>query len=237
MQQLRSERTTVATRCHRPVAVLLRRMLLALSLLGPVASLPLEAQSCLGFSGTGFVGASAALRSEWSHSMTGFGASGGIKTGRVATAASYLRFSAVDRFDQKSEFQNLRVTTAYEAFTSSLSLCRVGTFGSEGVSSREFRSIPYRSDPFVGGGLALGRRFTLADSGPAVIPSLIVTAESHSVERIIEGDIVIRSREMDVLLRGGVTFEFGRLFVRPYVALVAVENGWLTGGARFGLRF
>ncbi len=70
-----------------------------------------------------------------------------------------------------------------------------------------------------------------------IIPSLIVTIEIHRVERFIEDGILTRSREMDVLLRGGVTVEFGRLFVRPYVALIAVDNGWLTAGARFGLRF
>ncbi len=227
---------TVAARHRRPVAVLLGRLLLASSVLGPVAT-SLEAQTCLGFSGRGFVGASGAIRREWSHTMTGFGGSGGVKMGRVAAVTSYLRFSGADEFDQEFEFHNVRATVAYEAITSSLSLCPVGTFGSEGVSSRDFRSIPYRADPFVGGGVALGRRFTLPDSGPAVIPSLIVTAENHRVERIIEGDILTRSREMDVLLRGGVTVEFGRLFVRPYVALIAVDNGWLTVGARFGLRF
>lgn len=237
MQESRSEGTTVAARHRRPIAALLGRLLLASCVLGPVATCPLEAQTCLGFSGTGFVGASGAIRSEWSHTMTGFGASGGLKIGRVAAVGSYLRFSGADQFDQEFEFHNVRATVAYEAITSALSLCPVATFGSEGVSSRGFRSIPYRSDPFLGGGLALGRRFTLADSGPAVIPSLIVTAESHNFERIIEGDIVIRSRETGVLLRGGVTLEFGRLFVRPYVALIAAGNGWLTGGARFGLRF
>jgi ketosteroid isomerase-like protein len=70
-----------------------------------------------------------------------------------------------------------------------------------------------------------------------MIPSLTVTTESHRVERIVEGDIATRSRETVVLLRGGVTVEFGRLFVRPYVALITVDNGWLTAGARFGLRF
>lgn len=236
MQESQSQRMTVAARHCRPAAVLLGRLLLASSVLGPVAT-GLEAQTCLGFSGTGFVGASGAIRREWSHTATGWGGSAGVKMGRVAAVTSYLRFSGADQFDQEFEFHNIRATVAYEAITSSLSLCPVGTFGSEGVSSRDFRSIPYRADPFVGGGVALGRRFASSDSGPAVIPSLIVTAESHRVERIIEGDILTRSREMDVLLRGGVTVEFGRLFVRPYVALIAVDNGWLTAGARFGLRF
>lgn len=237
MQGSRSEGTTVAARHHRPVAVLLRRLLLASSVLVPAATCPLEAQTCLGFTGTGFVGASGSTRSEWSRTITGFGASGGLKIGRVAAVASYLRFSGADELDQEFEFQNLRATIAYEAIASSLSLCPVVAFGSEGVTSRDFRSIPYRAEPFLGGGLALGRRFALADSGLAVIPSLIVTVESHRFERIIEGDILVRRSGMDVLLRGGVTLGFGRFFVRPYVAPIAADNGWLTGGARFGLRF
>lgn len=237
MQESSSEGTTVAARHHRPVAVLLRRLLLASSVLVPAATSPLAAQTCLGFTGNGFVGASAASRSEWSNTITGFGGTGGLKIGRVAAMASYLRFSGADEFDQEFEFQNVRATVAYEAITSSLSLCPVATFGSEGVTSRDFRSIPYFADPFLGGGLALGRRYTLAGSGPAVIPSLIVTAESHRFERIIEGDIVVGRRGIDVLLRGGVSLEFGRFFVRPYVALVAADNGWLTAGARFGLIF
>ena len=44
-------------------------------------------------------------------------------------------------------------------------------------------------------------------------------------------------RRTTVLLHGGVTVESGRLFVRPYAAFLAVENGWLTGGATLGLRF
>jgi len=228
---------TVAATHYRPVALLLGRLLLLSFVLGPVITRPLEAQTCLGFSGAGFVGASGAIRSEWSNTTTGFGGSAGLKIGRVAAVTSYLRFSGVDEFDQEFAFQNIRAAVGYEAITSSLSLCPVVTFGSEGVSSRDFRSIPFRADPFLGGGLALGRRFTLPDSGPAIIPSLIVTTESHNVERIIEGDILTRSRETDVLLRGGVTVEFGRLFVRPYVALIAVDNGWLTAGARFGVRF
>ena len=246
--------TAAATR-RRPAAALLVRLLLAWAVLGPGTTSPLEAQACLGFSGSGFLGASAASRREWSnatnfsaarppcrgrqhqHATTGFGGSAGLKTGPVAAVASYLKFSAADVYDQEFAFQNVRATVAYEAITSSLSLCPVLTLGSEGLSSRGFPSIPSRSEPFVGGGLALGRRFSVPDSGLAIIPSLIVTTESHRVERIIEGDILTRSRETDALLRGGVTVEFGRFFVRPYVARIVVDNGWLTGGVRFGLTF
>ena len=228
--------TAAATR-RRPAAALLVRLLLAWAVLGPGTTSPLEAQACLGFSGSGFLGASAASRREWSNATTGFGGSAGLKTGPVAAVASYLKFSAADVYDQEFAFQNVRATVAYEAITSSLSLCPVLTLGSEGLSSRGFPSIPSRSEPFVGGGLALGGRFSVPDSGLAIIPSLIVTTESHRVERIIEGDILTRSRETDALLRGGVTVEFGRFFVRPYVARNVVDNGWLTGGVRFGLTF
>ena len=214
---------------RRPGAALLVRLLLAWAVLAPATASPLAAQSCLGFSGDGFVGASGSTRREWSYTTTGFGGSAGLKIGRLAAVGSYLKFSGTDQFDQEFGFQNLRAAVAYEAVTSSLSLCPVLTLGSEGVSSRGSSSIPYRAAPFFGGGLALGRRFIVEDSGIALIPSLIVTTESHSVERIIEGDIATRSREANALLRGGVTVEFGRLFVRPFVALMAVDNGWLTG--------
>ena len=197
----------------------------------------LEAQSCLGFSGDGFVGALGSVRREWSHTTTGVGGSAGLKIGRLATVGSYLRLAGSDQFDQEFGFQDVRATVAYEAIRSPLSLCPVVALGSEGVSSRGFPSIPYRSDPFFGGGVALGRRFSRSDSGLALIPSVTVTTESHSVERIIEGDIATMSRETNALLRGGVTVEFGRLFVRPFVARIAVDNGWLAAGVRFGVRF
>ena len=71
----------------------------------------------------------------------------------------------------------------------------------------------------------------------AIVPSLIVTTENHRVERIIEGDIPTRSRETDALLRRRVTLEFGKSFVRPYVARIVVANGWLTAGVRYSLTF
>ena len=83
----------------------------------------------------------------------------------------------------------------------------------------------------------MGYPFTVTDSAVTIIPSLSASIESHVVERIIEGDISLRERETNALLHGGVTVEFGRLFVRPYAALIAVENGWLRGGATVGVRF
>ena len=83
----------------------------------------------------------------------------------------------------------------------------------------------------------MGHAFTATDSGVTIIPSLSASIEGHVVERIIEGDISINERERTVVLRGGLTVESGRLFVRPYAAFLDVENGWLTGGATLGWRF
>ena len=221
----------------RPVTVLLARFLVAWAVLGPSSASPLEARTCLGFSGQGFLGASGAVRREWSENMTGVGGSGGLRIGRVAAAGRYLRFSGADRYDQEFDFERARVTLAYELPMSSLSLCPTLSTGLEGVSPRDFSSFPYRSKPFFGGGLAVGHAFTATDSGVTIIPSLGASIESHVVERIIEGDISINQRETNVLLHGGLTVESGRLFFRPYAALIAVENGWLTGGATLGLRF
>lgn len=222
---------------HRPAAALLARLLAAWAVLGSLSPSPLEARTCLGFSGQGFVGASGAVRREWSENMTGVGGSGGLRVGQVAAAGHYLKFSGAGEYGQEFDFERARVTLAYELPTSSLSLCPTLTAGLEGVSSRDFSSFPYRSRPFFGGGLAVGHPFTATDSGTTIIPSLGASIESHVVERIIEGDISIYERATTVLLHGGVTVESGRLFFRPYAALVAVENGWLTGGATLGLRF
>lgn len=237
MAESRINRMTAVSKQWRTATARLVPLLLVWAVLGSVIASPLEAQTCLGFSGAGFLGASGAIRREGSDTTTGFGGSAGLGIGRVAAVASYLRVSGTDEFEPDSGFQNIRAAVAYEAITSTLSLCPVLTVGTEGVSSRDFPQIPYRAEPFVGGGLALGRRFTAPDSGLGFIPSLIVATESHKVERVIEGDILTRSRETVVLLRGGVTVEFSRLFVRPYLALIAVDNGWLTGGVRFGLTF
>ena len=108
---------------QRPAALLPVRLLLACTIFGPLTASSLEAQSCLGFSGDGFIGASGATRREWSYTMTGFGGSGGLRIGRVGAVASYLKFSGTDEFGQTFGFQNFRATVGYEAITSSLSLC------------------------------------------------------------------------------------------------------------------
>ena len=233
----RRNNVTEGALLRRPVAALLARLLAAWVVLGPSSASPLEARTCLGFSGQGFLGASGAVRREWSGNMTGVGGSGGVRVGRVAAAGHYLKFSGADGYDQEFGFERARVTLAYELPTSSLSLCPTLSTGVEGVSSRDFSSFPYRSKPFFGGGLAVGHPFTATGSGVTLVPSLAASFESHVIERIIEGDISINERATTVVLHGGLTVESGRLFVRPYAAFLAVENGWLIGGATLGLRF
>ena len=228
---------TVPATQRRPAGAMFVRLLLAWAVSASVAASSLKAQTCLGFSGDGCLGGSGSVRREWSHTATEFGGSAGLKIGRLAALGSYLKLAGADQFDQEFAFQHVRATVAYEAITSPFSPCPVLALGSEVVSSRGSPSIPHRSEPFFGGGVALGRRFTVSDSGLSFIPSLIVTTESHNVERIIEGDIAAIGRETNALLRGGVTMEFGKLFVRRFVALIAVDNGWLAAGVRFGLRF
>lgn len=216
---------------------LLARLLLACAALGSLAPSPIEAQACLGFGGDGFLGAAGELRREWSENTNGLGGAAGLTIGRLAAAGHYLKFSGADEYDQEFDFESARATVAYEFGASSFALCPVLSFGSEGISSRGFRSFPYRSKPYFGGGLAVGRRYGAPDAGLAIIPSITITIENHVVERIIEGDISIDPRETDALVRGGITVEFGRLYVRPHAAFIVVEDGWVTGGARIGVRF
>ena len=60
---------------RQPAAALLARLLVAWAVLGPSSASPLEARTCLWFSGQGFLGASGAVRRE-SGNMTGVGGSG-----------------------------------------------------------------------------------------------------------------------------------------------------------------
>ena len=221
----------------RRVPVRLACLLVASAALGPWAGPPLEAQDCFGFSGQGYLGASGAVRREWSENITGIGGAGGFRVGPVTATGEFLKFSGADEYDQEFEFESARASLGFALRTSSLSLCPVVTTGLEGISSRGFSSFPYKSKPVFGGGLAVGRRLTGLDARVTIIPSLTATMESHVVERIIEGDISINEREASALLHGGVTMEIGNVFIRPYAAFIAVRNGWRAAGVRFGLRF
>ena len=169
---------TEAALLRRPAATRLARLLVVWAILGPLSASSLEARTCLGFSGQGFLGASGAVRREWSENMTGIGGSGGLRVGRVAAAARYLKFSGADQYEQEFDFERARVTLAYELPTSSLSLCPTLSTGLEGISSRDFSSFPYKSKPFFGGGLAVGHAFTATDSGVTIIPSLGASIET-----------------------------------------------------------
>ena len=221
----------------RPPGAQLARLLAAWAVLGSLSASPVEARPCLGFSGQGFLGASGAVRREWSENTTGLGGAGGLRAGRVAAAGHVLDYPGVDEDDPESGFESAQVSLAYELRTSPLSLCPVLTSGLEAVSSRDFSYSPYQTASFFGGGLAVGYAFTATDSAVTIVPWLSASIESHLVERLFEGDILLDDRETTVVLRGGVTAELGRLFVRPYATLLAVENGWLTGGATVGVRF
>lgn len=215
----------------------LPRLLSAWVALGPLAASPLEAQTCLGFSGQGYLGASGAVTGLWAQDITGIGGAGGFRVGPVIATGEYLKFSGADKYDQEFDFTSARVALGVPLHTPSLSICPMITSGLEGVWSRDTSDFPYRSKPAYGAGLAVGRQVTGPDARVTIITSLAATMESHVVERIIEGDILINERETSALFRAGVTVEFGRVFVRPYTAVVLVRNGWRAGGVRFGLRF
>ena len=194
-----------------------------------------QAQTCLGFSQGRFISAVGAVRSEWSEDLTGLGATIGYSGGRLAWTMRVLNFRNADGFDQRSNVWTTRFTFGVELPTSALSLCPVAIWGREGVSSRDFASVPTYNARTFGGGLAVGRRFTLRDAGLAIVPSVVASIESLPVERIGEGDNRVGAREATGVVQGGVTLEFGKLYLRPYASFIAADNGWVTGGALLGV--
>ena len=197
----------------------------------------LEAQACLGFGGDGFVGAAGGVRREWSENTRGIGAAAGLGAGPISARARFLKFSGTDEFGQEFDFEDSRLHVALKLASSPLVACPVVTVGMDGISSRDFSDLPYKSAAVYGVGAALGRIFTAPGSGPSVIPSLIVSVESHEVERLIEGDILIDERELRGVVRAGVSVEFGRLLLRPHATFNAIADGYLTGGALLALKF
>ena len=134
-----------------------------------MAPAALEAQTCLGFSGNGFVSAAGAVRREWSENTTGIGAAAGLNIGPVAATARFLKFSGADEFEQEFDFEDSRLYVALNLPLPLLSVCPVVAAGFDGISSTDFSDFPYKSDVVYGAGVALGRYFS-ALGVLAVIP-------------------------------------------------------------------
>ncbi|WP_419950673.1 hypothetical protein [Candidatus Palauibacter sp.] len=204
----------------------------------PVAATPaaLEAQACLGFGGTGFLSGSGAVWRESSEDVRGFGGSAGLDLGLVAASGHYLKFSGSDEFDQEFDFEDMRANVALKLPLPFLSLCPVATVGTGAVLSRNFDDLPYKSETVYGGGVGAGIRFGAPASGLAVIPSLLVSVENYSVERLYD-DIVEGDREFSAVVRAGVTIEVGSLHVRPHAVLTTADDSYLLGGVLLGITF
>ena len=197
----------------------------------------LEAQACLGFGGDGFVGGAGGVRLEWSENTRGIGAAAGLHVGPLSARARFLKFSGADEFGQEFHFEDSRLHLALNLPSSLLAACPVLTVGIDGISSRDFSDLPYKSAAMYGVGAALGRLFTAPGRGASVIGSVIVSVESHEVERLIEGDILIGEREVRGVVRGGVSVEVGRLLLRPHATFNMIADGYVIGGALLALRF
>ncbi len=204
----------------------------------PLAAAPsaLEAQACLGFGGNGFVSGSGAVWREGSHDTRGIGGAAGLDLGPVAATGRFLKFSGADEFDQEFDFEDARANFALKLPIPLLSVCPVVTVGTGGVLSRNLSDLPYKSETVYGGGVALGHRFSAPGSGFALIPSLIVSVENYAVDRLYD-DIVEGGREVSAVIRGGITVQIGKIFVRPYAALTTADDTYLLAGALLGVTF
>jgi len=218
-----------------PKASTLRR-LAGLALIGIAAPAALEAQACLGFSGSGFLSGSGAVWRESSEDVRGLGGAAGFDLGPVAATGHYLKFSGTDEFDQEFDFEDARATVALKLPLPVLSVCPVVTVGVGGVLSRNFNDLPHKSETVYGIGVAIGQRFGAPGSGLAIIPSATVSIENYSVDRLYD-DIVEGDREVSPVIRGGVTAEIGSIYVRPYVAFTTADDSYLIAGALLGVTF
>lgn len=196
----------------------------------------LAAQACLGFSGSGFLGGSGAVWRESAEDVRGLGGAAGLDLGPVAATGHYLKFSGADEFDQEFDFEDARATIALKLPIPVLALCPVVTVGTGGVLSRNFNDLPYESDTVYGAGAAVGQRFGAPGSGLAIIPSLIVSVENYSVDRLYD-DIVEGAREVSAVVRGGVTIEIGSLYVRPHAVFTTADDSYVLGGVLLGVTF
>ncbi len=204
----------------------------------PLAAAPaaLEAQACLGFSGSGFLSGSGAVWRESSEDVRGLGGAAGFDLGPVAATGHYLKFSRADEFDQEFDFEDARASVALKLPLPVLSVCPVATVGIGGVLWRNANDLPDRSETVYGVGVAVGQRFGAPGSGLAIIPSATVSIENYSVDRLYD-DIVEGDREVSPVIRGGVTVEIGSIHVRPYVVFTTAEDSYLIAGAQLGVTF
>ena len=207
-----------------------------LALLGIAAPAALEAQACLGFSGSGFVSGSGAVWRESSEDVRGLGGAAGFDLGPVAATGHYLKFSGADEFDQEFDFEDARASVGLKLPLPVLSVCPLVTVGIGGVLSRNFDDLPYKSETVYGVGVAVGQRFGAPGSGLAIIPSATVSIENYSVDRLYD-DIVEGDREVSPVIRGGVTVEIGSIHIRPYVVFTTADDSYLIAGAQLGVTF
>ena len=196
----------------------------------------LEAQACLGFSGDGFLSGSGAVWRESSEDVRGLGGAAGFDLGPVAATGHYLKFSGTDQSNEKFDFEDARGRVAVELPLPVLSLCPLVTAGIGGVQPTNSGDLPDRSETVYGVGVAVGQRFGATGSGLAIIPSVTVSIENHSVDRLYD-DIVEGARKASAVIRGGVTAEIGSIHVRPYVVFTTAEDSYLIVGAQLGLAF
>lgn len=207
-----------------------------LALIGIAAPAVLEAQACLGFSGSGFLSGSGAVWRESSEDVRGLGGAAGVDLGPVAATGHYLKFSGADGSDAESGFEDARASVALELPLPVLSVCPVVTVGIGGVLPTNSGDLPDRSETVYGVGVAVGQRFGATGSGLAIVPSVTVSVENYSVDRLYD-DIVEGDREASAVIRGGVTAEIGSIHVRPYVAFTTAEDSYLIAGAQLGVTF
>ena len=204
----------------------------------PVLAAPtaLDAQACLGFSGSGFLSGSGAVWRESSEDVRGLGGAAGLDLGPVAATGHYLKFSGADEFDQEFDFEDMRATLALKLPIPLLSVCPVVTVGTGGVLSRNFNDLPYTSEMVYGVGAAIGQRFGAPGAPVALVPSLIVSVENYEVDRLFD-DIVEGDREVSAVIRGGVTVEIGSILVRPHVVFTTADDSHVLAGVLLGLTF
>ena len=203
-----------------------------LALSGLLAAPALEAQSCLGFDGGGFLAATTTARGDdrWFGNGRGLGGAAGISLGPVGATAS---FSRVDVVDSEHHIRDLRGQFAVELPFPAVSICPVGTVGYETTTAEGL--LESDPDDFVfGAGVAAGLRFSSSTTGIVLIPSAMVGLGHR---RIMEGaDDASFVRDFGGVFQVGATLRIGRLFGRVYGVVTTNGSDEITGAA-VGLAF